>query len=142
MGAEVGPTATCCVEDVRREFYACLRFAQGQAAATDDIEHHVRAFLTAASKLEHMFSSMDGDANDAGSEASALQAEVAAMKQELCEKELQLSEHRGRLLRWKQACLSLQLVEPMTYPGISLQNSRAGISVQNSGGVMDESDAH
>ena len=88
--------AASCADDMRREFSACLRFAQGQSPAVDSVDGHVRAFLAAASQLEQMFMSKDDTGED--NESADLQDEIAALRQELEEKEKELIASRDQTI--------------------------------------------
>ena len=115
LSSEAGP-ATACVIEMRREFAACLNFAQGQAPGTDSIDNHIRTFLAAASRLERLFESVEAPGGAAAIDAADMQGEVAALKRELGARELQLTAHQDRLLRWQQTCASVQLTGVMSDP--------------------------
>ena len=115
-------SASSLVDDMRREFGECLRFAQGSTSATDSIDDHVRAFLQAAHQLQEEFARGAQEAADASAgsrDAADLTAEIASLKRELQEKKALLESHRSRLQRWQQECDDLQLSGPMLLPKAS-----------------------
>ena len=132
-----GP-ASQLVAEMRREYGACLRFAQGNTAATDNVDAHVRSFLEAAKKLQNEFDRGAQEAADAGAgdrEVAELTAEVAALRAELHEKETLLAKHRGRLQEWQEVCSSLELSGPLLLPTLD----KAAPESEAAPGAMDTS---